>query len=80
MLLYTSLEDLNLVNSDVKDRIIIVGQHVHGCAGASVESFWYSRVIERLAKHGYVTASSDYYRAFSHKTSILPSKSSFRQA
>ncbi|KAK9917826.1 hypothetical protein WJX75_008648 [Coccomyxa subellipsoidea] len=40
--------------------------------GASVESFWYSRVIERLAKQRFVVASSDYYRAFPYKTRVLP--------
>jgi hypothetical protein len=39
-----------------------------------VESFWYSRVIERLAKQRFVVASSDYYRAFPYKTRVLPSK------
>lgn len=41
--------------------------------GASVESFWYERVIEELAKKGFVIAASDYYRPFP-KTPVLPSK------
>ena len=40
--------------------------------GASVESFWYQRVIEELAKKGFVIAASDYYRPF--KSPVLPSK------
>ncbi len=42
--------------------------------GASVESFWYQRVIEELAKKGFVIAASDYYRPFHYKTPVLPSK------
>ena len=41
--------------------------------GASVESFWYRRVIGDLASKGFVIASFDYYRA-------IPSGSPFKRS
>ncbi len=43
--------------------------------GASVESFWYRRVIGDLASKGFVVASTDYYRPIPSGSPFKPSKS-----
>ena len=43
--------------------------------GASVESYWYRRLIAQLSSKGFVVASSDYYRSFKTSSSQLPSVS-----
>lgn len=42
--------------------------------GASVESFWYRRVIGDLASMGFVVASTDYYRPIPSGTPFKPSR------
>ncbi len=42
--------------------------------GASVESFWYRRVIGDLASKGFVVASTDYYRPIPSGSPFKPSK------
>ena len=41
--------------------------------GASVDSYWYRRVISRLASKGYVVVTSDYYRPYTVPIPNLPS-------
>ena len=41
--------------------------------GASVEEYWYRRVIARLASKGYVVITSDYYRPYTVPIPNLPS-------
>ena len=42
--------------------------------GASVESFWYRRVIGDLASKGFVIASTDYYRPIPSGSPFKPSE------
>ena len=42
--------------------------------GASVESFWYRRVIGNLASKGFVIASTDYYRPIPSGSPFKPSE------
>ena len=42
--------------------------------GASVESFWYTRVIGDLASKGFVIASTDYYRPIPSGSPFKPSE------
>ena len=42
--------------------------------GASVESFWYRRVIGDLASKGFVVASTDYYRPIPSGSPFKPSE------
>ena len=42
--------------------------------GASVESFWYRRVIGDLASKGFVVASTDYYRPIPSGSPFTPSR------
>lgn len=42
--------------------------------GASVESFWYRRVIGDLASKGFVVASTDYYRPIPSGSPFKPSR------
>ena len=41
--------------------------------GASVESFWYRRLVAQLASKGYVVATNDYYRPYTVPIPNLPS-------
>ena len=41
--------------------------------GASVESYWYRRVVAQLASKGYVVVTSDYYRPYTIPIPNLPS-------
>ena len=42
--------------------------------GASVESFWYRRVIGDLSSKGFVVASTDYYRPIPSGSPFKPSR------